>query len=153
MSEGFDLEALLNSATQMQEQLLAAQAAAAEAVVEGRSGGGVVSVRLNGAFEFESVSIAPEAVDPDDVTMLEDLVLAALHDAVAKLASAQEQMAGAGGPGGMDLANLDLGGLDLGGLLGGVGGGASDVEAIEEVTEADRAAADDSDEPVDPDDR
>jgi nucleoid-associated protein EbfC len=142
MSEGFDLEALLNSATQMQEQLLAAQAAAADAVVEGQSGGGVVSVRLNGAFEFEAVHIAPEAVDPDDVTMLEDLVLAALHDAVAKLGEAQEQMAGGAGPGAMDLANLDLGGLDLGGLFGAVGGGPGDAqegEAVQDVTEVDDA--------------
>jgi len=90
----------------MQEQLLAAQAEAAERVVEGQSGGGVVRIEVTGGGEFRSVTIAPEAVDPAEVGMLEDLVLAALHDASAKLGEAQQGVMG----------SLDLGGL--GGLLG-----------------------------------
>jgi DNA-binding protein YbaB len=58
-------------------------------------------------MEFRSVTISPDAVDPDDVEMLEDLVLAAIHDATAKV---QELQQGA-------LGGLDMGGL--GGLLGG----------------------------------
>ncbi|MEA2704458.1 MAG: nucleoid-associated protein EbfC [Actinomycetota bacterium] len=102
-----DMNALLKQAQKMQEQLLEARASAEEQVVEGQSGGGVVKVRVNGAMEFQSVSIDPAAVDPDDVGMLEDLVLAAIHDATAKVAEASEQAMG----------TLDLGGL--GGLLGG----------------------------------
>ncbi len=101
-----NMNELLKQAQKMQEQLLAARAEAEEKEVEGQAGGGVVKVRVTGGMEFRSVSIDPAAVDPDDVEMLEDLVLAALHDAVAK---AQEAQAGA-------MGNLDLGGL--GGILG-----------------------------------
>ena len=104
-----DLGALLGQAQKMQEQMASAQAASAAEVVEGQSGGGVVRIETTGAMEFRSVTIDPAAVDPEDVAMLEDLVLAALRDAVAKANDAQ-----AGAMGG-----IDLGGLDLGGLLGG----------------------------------
>lgn len=104
-----DLGGLLGQAQKMQEQMVQAQAAAAETVVEGRAGGGVVRIEATGGLEFRSVTIDPSAVDPDDVDMLQDLVLAALHDAVAK---ANEAQAGA-------MGGLDLGGLDLGGMLGG----------------------------------
>ena len=80
------------------------QAAATE--VEGVAGGGAVRVTVTGAWEFRSVTIRPDAVDPDDVEMLQDLVLAALNDAAASVA----QLASGG---------LDLGDVDLGGLLGG----------------------------------
>jgi nucleoid-associated protein EbfC len=107
MSQQPDMGDLLRQAQAMQEQLMAAQAAAAEQVVEGQAGGGVVKVQVTGGMDFRSVSISPDAVDPDDVEMLEDLVLAALHDAMARV---QELQQGA-------LGGLDMGGL--GGLLGG----------------------------------
>ena len=97
---------LLKQAQQMQEQLMQAQAAAAEQVIEGQAGGGVVKVTVTGGMEFQSVHIDPDAVDPDDVAMLEDLVLAAIHDAVGKVNALSQQAMG----------GLDLGGL--GGLLG-----------------------------------
>ena len=100
---GFDPSELLRMAQQMQSQLADAQAAAAEAVVEGQSGGGMVKVAVTGSMEFRSVAIDPQVVDPADVGMLEDLVLAALHDATAK---AQE------------LSSRAMGGIDLGGLGG-----------------------------------
>src|SRR3954447_18483786 len=80
-----DFSALLEQAQQMQSQLMEAQAAAAEQVVEGTAGGGMVKITVNGGMEFQRVTIDPRAVDPDDVAMLEDLVLAALHDALAKV--------------------------------------------------------------------
>ncbi len=83
MSQEPDLGGLLRQAQEMQERLVAAQAEAAERVVEGQAGGGVVKVTVTGAFDFRSVTIDPSAVDPDDVEMLQDLVLAAIHDAVA----------------------------------------------------------------------
>jgi DNA-binding YbaB/EbfC family protein len=94
---------LLKQAQKMQEQLMEAQAAAAEQVVEGQAGGGVVKVTVTGGMEFTSVTIDPDAVDPGDVAMLEDLVLAAIHDAVAKV---------------NDLSQQAMGGLDMGGLGG-----------------------------------
>ncbi|HEX9994737.1 MAG TPA: YbaB/EbfC family nucleoid-associated protein [Acidimicrobiales bacterium] len=109
MSETPDLGALMRQAQAMQEQLVAAQARAAETEVEGQAGGGVVRVRVTGGMEFRSVTIDPQAVDPDDVELLQDLVLAALHDAMAKVGELQQGAMG----------GLDLGGLDLGGLLGG----------------------------------
>ena len=97
---------LLKQAQKMQEQLMEAQAAAADQVIEGQAGGGVVKVTVTGGMEFQSVQIDPDAVDPDDVAMLEDLVLAAIHDAVARVNELSQQAMG----------GLDLGGL--GGLLG-----------------------------------
>ena len=103
-----DLGGLLESA---QEMMANAQAAASR-IVEGVSGGGLVRVQVDGHFDFHSISIDPSAVDPSDVALLEDLVLAALRDASAQLQSGQQ-----GALGGMDLGGIDLGGL--GGLLGG----------------------------------
>jgi nucleoid-associated protein EbfC len=97
---------LLKQAQKMQEQLMEAQASAAAQVVEGQAGGGVVKVTVTGGMEFQSVSIDPDAVDPEDVSMLEDLVLAAIHDAVGKVNELSQQAMG----------GLDMGGL--GGLLG-----------------------------------
>lgn len=110
----FDMNSLLEQAQQMGEQLMAAQAEAAAQVVEGQAGGGAVKVQVTGAHEFQSITIAPEAVDPDDVEMLQDLVLAALNDAMGKLGDDGDA---AGALGGMDLGGLDLGAL--GGMLGG----------------------------------
>jgi DNA-binding YbaB/EbfC family protein len=76
------------------QQMMAAQAQAAEREVEGVAGGGVVRIRATGTGQVLSVSIAPEAVDPDDVPMLEDLVLAALHDVTAQLAELQRAAMG-----------------------------------------------------------
>ena len=102
MSDQFDMNALLKQAQEMQQQLMEAQAAAADKEVVGQAGGGVVTVTVTGGMDFRRVTIAPEAVDPDDVAMLEDLVLAALHDAVAKANDvSQEAMGGLGGLGKM----------------------------------------------------
>ena len=105
-----DMSALLAQAQQMAEQLTARQAEAQETEVEGHSGGGAVKIRMTGGGQFLSVKIEPSAVDPDDVEMLEDLILAALNDAVA----AAGQLVQA-----PELGGLDLGSMGLGGLLGG----------------------------------
>ena len=106
LSEGFDLGGLLEQAQQMQQQLMEAQAALADEVVEGHAGGGVVKVTVTGGMEFRSVKIDKSVVDPADVEMLEDLVLAALHDAAHKVQELTQQ----------GMGQLGLGGL--GGLLG-----------------------------------
>jgi DNA-binding YbaB/EbfC family protein len=97
---GQDLGGLLGRA---QQAMAEAQEAAFE-VVEGSAGNGAVRVIVNGAFEFSKVTIAPDVVDRDDIEMLEDLVLAALNDAAAKIRQRQEQiqqqmMGGLGGLG------------------------------------------------------
>jgi nucleoid-associated protein EbfC len=112
----FDLGSMLSSAMEMQSQMAAAQAEATSSVVEGAAGGGVVRIEVTGGFEFRTVTIDPSAVDPDDVELLQDLVLAALHDAMSKIDALQRQsLDGLGGLG--DL--LGGGGLgELGGMLG-----------------------------------
>ena len=93
-----DLGSLLEQA----QQLMAAQAEAAEVLHEGVAGGGAVRIEVTGGGEFRNVTIRPDAVDPDDVEMLQDLVLAALHDATSKVAAAQQQaLGGLGGLGGL----------------------------------------------------
>ena len=104
---GFDLQAMLAQAQEMQQRMLEAQEATAAQTVEGSAGGGMVKVTATGAGEFTAVHIDPAAVDPDDVEMLEDLVLAALHDASARVADLGRE----------SLGQLGLG--DIGGLLGG----------------------------------
>jgi DNA-binding YbaB/EbfC family protein len=116
---GPDLGNLLSQAMEMQQQVMAAQAQAASTEVEGQAGGGAVRVVVTGAMEFRSVHIARAAVDPDDVDMLQDLVLAALHDAVARINDLQEQSLGGFGDA--------LSGSGLGGMLG-IGGGDLDDE-------------------------
>lgn len=92
---------------QAQAMLAGAQEAAAE-IVEGSSGGGMVKIEVDGNFTVHSVSIDPSVVDPDDVEMLNDLVLAALRDASSQLQDSQSDA---------------MGGMDLGGLGGLLGGG------------------------------
>jgi nucleoid-associated protein EbfC len=123
-----DLGGLLGMAMDLQQQVAAAQEEAAATVVEGQAGGGAVRVEVTGGFDFRKVTIDPEALDPNDVEMLQDLVLAALHDAVARVNDLQagaDPLAGLGelaGAGGLDLGALGLG--DLAGVLGGAGPGA-----------------------------
>jgi nucleoid-associated protein EbfC len=103
-----DLGGLLESA----QQAVSAQARAADEVVEGTAGGGVVTVEMTGSGEVRSVTLSRDVVDPDDVDMLQDLIVAALHDAGLKVSALQRQALGA-------LGDLDLGGL--GGMLGAPG--------------------------------
>jgi nucleoid-associated protein EbfC len=76
----------------------------------------VVTVEMTGTGEVRSVSLAPEVVDPDEVEMLQDLIVAALHDAAVRVTALQREALGAFG-------DLDLGGMGgLGGGMGGLGG-------------------------------
>jgi DNA-binding YbaB/EbfC family protein len=76
------------------QQVMAAQQAASEQEIEGVAGGGVVRIRTTGTGQVLGVAIAPEVVDPLDVAMLEDLVLAAMHDMNAKLLEIQREAMG-----------------------------------------------------------
>ena len=119
MSDMPDLSALLAQAQKMQEQLMEAQATASAQEFEGSAGGGKVRITVSGGGEFRAVHIDASVIDPSDAEMLEDLILAALHDAttrVAEASDAAQQAAMQTGLGGLGDA-LGLGG-GLGGMLG-----------------------------------
>ena len=73
---------------------------------QGQSGGGAVRIQVTGGLLFQSVSISPAALDPDDVGMLEDLVVAACNDAVAKAQSLSTEALGVLDPGALGLSGL-----------------------------------------------
>ena len=102
----FNLQQLMKQAQKMQQQLQETQAALAEAEVTGTAGGGLVTVTMSAAGEFRSVKIDPKVVDPDDVETLEDLVLAAIHNATEAARQLTEEKMG-----------------PLSSSLGGLGGG------------------------------
>lgn len=84
---------LLKNPAKMKEMMEEMQAKTAEVSAEGSAGGGMVKVVMNGMMAVERVTISPEAVDPNDVEMLQDLVLAAVSDAVFKVKEKlQEEM-------------------------------------------------------------
>jgi nucleoid-associated protein EbfC len=110
------MQQMLGQVQKMQQDMEAAQQELAEQTVQASAGGGTVTVTVTGALELREVKIAPEAVDPDDVDMLCDLVLAATNEA---LRAAQELAAKRMGAvtGGLDLGpSGPLGGLGLPGL-------------------------------------
>lgn len=78
----------------MQEQMLKAQEELYEQVVDGSAGGGAVNISVTGGLKVQSLKIAPEVVDPDDIEMLEDLVTAALNEALQKVQELQMQQLG-----------------------------------------------------------
>ena len=108
-----NMQQMLKQVQKMQEDMMTAQEQLKDEIVEASAGGGMITVKVSGDLEVKDVRIDPSAVDPEDVELLQDLVLAATNEA---LRSAQELAASKMG----GLA----GGLDLGGLggLGGPGG-------------------------------
>ncbi len=114
MAKQPNLNQMMRQVQQMQAEMLKAQEELKNEVVEASAGGGVVTVKLSGDLELKELRIDPEAVDPEDVDMLQDMVQAAVNEAIR---SAQELAAnkmgaatgGLGGPGG-------LGGLGLPGF-------------------------------------
>jgi hypothetical protein len=101
------MQQMLRQVQKMQQEMVAAQESLKDEVVEASAGGGMVTVEVSGDLVIKSIKIDPQAVDPDDVELLQDMVLAAVNEAFR---SAQE------------LASSKLGGIagDLGGL-GGLG--------------------------------
>ncbi len=110
MANQKQMNQMMRQMQQMQDDMAKAQAALAEQTVEGTAGGGVVKAVVSGTGELRSVSISADVVDADDVEMLEDLVVAAVNEALRAAQGLQAEKMGAV-TGGMDLGSL-------GGLLG-----------------------------------
>jgi hypothetical protein len=118
---------------QQAQEMMAAQQEAQDALkserVEASAGGGMVKVAMTGDLRLESLVIDPDAVDPEDVEMLQDMVVAAINEALRSAQELQERALGgaAGGAEGFDpmsaLDALGLGGGGGGGGLAGLGGG------------------------------
>jgi DNA-binding YbaB/EbfC family protein len=113
-----NLNKMLEQAQKLQEEMAAAQEKLAEEKVEASSGGGMVKVVATGAGQLESLIIDPDAVDPEDVELLQDMVLAAVNEALRQADDLREKAMG-------ESAGFDpmeaLSGLGLGGLGGGGG--------------------------------
>lgn len=90
-----NIQKMMKQAQKMQRQMMEAQEALADERVEGTSGGGMVKVVADGQQNVIEIRIDPEAVDPDDVEMLEDLVLAAVSEALRKSRDLAEERMGA----------------------------------------------------------
>jgi DNA-binding YbaB/EbfC family protein len=101
-----NINKMLKQVQQMQADMAQAQEQLKNEVVEASAGGGMVTVKVSGDLEIREIRIDPDAVDPEDVELLQDMVLAATNEAIR---SAQE------------LANRKLGGLTGGLDLGGLG--------------------------------
>lgn len=106
---GANMQNMMKQAQKMQQQMLQMQQELEEKEYESTAGGGVVKAVLSGKKVLKSITIDPEAVDPDDVEMLQDLVVAAVNEA---LRMAEED---AGASMGKLTGGMNLGGL--GGLL------------------------------------
>jgi len=107
---GFDIQGLMKQAQQMQAEMLEAQEKLKDEIVEASAGGGMVKVKVGGDLTLREIAIDPEAIDPEDAEMLQEMVQAAVNEG---LRAAQE------------LAGSKMGGItgDLGGGLGGMLGG------------------------------
>ena len=98
-----NIKQLMKQAQQMQEQM---QARLATIEVEGSAGGGMVKAKMSGGKELLAITIDKEAVDPNDVEMLQDLVVAAVNEAVRKVDEAMQSQLGAMMPPGMKLPGM-----------------------------------------------
>jgi DNA-binding YbaB/EbfC family protein len=103
-----NMQQLMKQAQKMQAQLAAAQEELAATEVAGTAGGGLVKATVSGSGELLALVIDPQAVDPDDVETLADLVVAAVRDANSNAQALQEEKLGpvAGGAGGLGLPGM-----------------------------------------------
>jgi len=102
-----DIQKLMKQAQQMQAKMAQVQEQLAQKSVTAEAGGGQVAVTMNGKHELVDLTIKPEAVDPDDVEFLQDLVASAINEAVRKVdAMVQEEMGSV--TGGMNIPGLGM---------------------------------------------
>jgi nucleoid-associated protein EbfC len=106
-----NMQAMMKQVQKMQADMVKAQEELKNEVVEASAGGGMVTVKISGDLELREIRIDPEAVDPDDVELLQDLVQAAVNEAIrsaqelaaSKMNAAAGGLAGPGGLGGLGL--------------------------------------------------
>jgi len=101
----FNIQKLMKQAQEAQAKMAAAQEELAAATVDASAGGGMVKVTMRGDNQLQGITIDPQAVDPDDIAMLEDMILAAVNEAgrkVAELATSKMDSA----TGGLDLPDI-----------------------------------------------
>ena len=85
MGMGGNMNNMIKQAQKMQQNMMKMQEELEQTEFEATSGGGAVSVKMSGKKELLSINIKPEAVDPDDVEMLQDLILTAVNDVIKKV--------------------------------------------------------------------
>jgi DNA-binding YbaB/EbfC family protein len=125
-----NIQQMLKQAQEVMAAQQEAQESLREQKVEASAGGGMVKVVVSGDLKLDSLTIDPDAVDPEDVEMLQDLVLAATNEALRQAVDLQEKaMQAASGSGGFDPMQA-LEGLGLGDALGGLGGGGAPGGAL-----------------------
>ena len=88
---GANMQQLMRQAQKMQQAMVEAQEKLDEAEYEASAGGGVVNVKVSGKRELTSITIDPQVVDPDDVEMLQDLIMAAVNEALRKGEETREE--------------------------------------------------------------
>ncbi|MBP1760932.1 MAG: Nucleoid-associated protein YaaK [Firmicutes bacterium] len=88
---GANMNQMIKQAKKMQEQMAKMQEELQERIVEASAGGGAITAKVNGRQEVLEIKIKPEVVDPEDVEMLEDLILAVINDAIKQ---SQEMVSG-----------------------------------------------------------
>ncbi|MEJ7718304.1 MAG: YbaB/EbfC family nucleoid-associated protein [Thermoleophilaceae bacterium] len=106
-----DMQQMMKQVQEMQAEMMKAQEELKDLEVEASAGGGMVTVKVTGDLELREVRIDPQAVDPEDVEMLQDMVLAATNEALrsaqelaaSKMQGATGGLGGAGGLGGLGL--------------------------------------------------
>jgi DNA-binding YbaB/EbfC family protein len=108
---GIDLNQMMKQLQQVQSEMAEAQEKLKEEVVEASAGGGMVKVKMTGDLQLREIKIDPEAIDPEDAEVLEDMVTAAVSEALRSAQElAQSRLGGAagglGGPGGLGLPGL-----------------------------------------------
>jgi len=91
---GKNMKDLMKQAQKMQAEMMKSQTELESKEFEASSGGGVVKVVLSGKYELKSLKIDPAAVDPEDVEMLEDMIMAAIQEAHSKVSEASEETMG-----------------------------------------------------------
>ena len=105
-----NMQQMLRQVQKMQQQMAEAQEQLKHEEVEASAGGGMVTVKVSGDLVVKSIAIAPEAIDPDDPELLQDMVLAATNEAIRAAQELQSSKLG-GLTGGMDLGSLGLPGF------------------------------------------
>ena len=92
---GMNMQQLMKQAQKMQQQLAEAQENLEQVTVDASAGGGMVKVTVNGQMMLESITIDPEALDPEDVEVLQDMIIAAVNEGVRGVAEIANKQMGA----------------------------------------------------------